>query len=89
MFTRTKSGRRPRGILGRLKELLKSSLGGMKQQSQDSGCSKEEKGLLIDHRNDNGFHWDLGTQEKDNLGEEMLEQVFLVWGFLFENEVPG
>lgn len=61
----------------------------MKQQSQDSGGSKEEEEgtvdptFLRDHRDDNGFHWDLGTQEKDNLGEEMLRSVFLVWVFLF------
>lgn len=64
----------------------------MKQQSQDAGGSKEEGStvdptFLIDHRDGNGFHRDLGTQEKENLGEEMLKWLgffllFLVFFFL-------
>lgn len=47
MFFGTKSGK-AEGIVGRLKEFLKSSLGGMKQQSQDLVGSKEEEGSKVD-----------------------------------------
>lgn len=49
-----------------VKELLESSLGGMKQQSQDLVCSKEEEGSKVDPHicgrpGRPRFHWDLGT----------------------------